>query len=449
MERKISCKMKKMLVTYEQNIQDKNGLLEKNCIIANNIYNSCLYFYRKEYFDFINGEKDETKYLSYFELCDKMREKSNNNENCNYHRMSYAQSSNQTIKEVSQVWKSFLNSSKDYKKNPEKYNGKPKIPKYLKKNELHPFHLVGQNCKIKDGYLISKQLELNIKLTNTKIGKIKRVTFIHINSNNYKMLIQHEIDVVKMKEDNGKYVAVDPGLDNLFTCVTNVESVKPMIINGRPLKSINQKYNKEISRLSSEHASHNQCFLEKNIEKNDKCEKKRFYYFSSRQKKLTEKRNNKIKDYAHKASKCVVDYALNCGANTIIIGKNENQKQEINIGKRNNQNFVMIPHAMIIDVIRYKCEKQGINFIITEESYTSQTSYLDNEIPCKENGNQSRKLKGLSPVNRRIERGLFKSDKGILINADVNGAYQIMRKVKPEVKYNGDKSCLAPYKITC
>ena len=121
--------------------------------------------------------------------------------------------------------------------------------------------------------------------------------------------------------------------------------------------------------------------------------------------------------------------------NIIIIGKNKGQKRSINMGKKNNQNFVGLPHAKMINMIKYKANLLGITVITTNESYTSQTSFLDNEKPCKQNGNYHRKLKHLTPIKRRIKRGLFRSNKGVLINADVNGALQIIRKVFPNVSF--------------
>ena len=131
--------------------------------------------------------------------------------------------------------------------------------------------------------------------------------------------------------------------------------------------------------------------------------------------------------FLHKASKNVIDYCIGLNIDTIVIGLNKTWKQECNIGKVNNQNFVQIPYDALINKIKYKAEDIGIKVIMTEESYTSGTSFIDGELPIKDNYDKS----------RRVHRGLFKSNKGILINADLNGAYQIMRKVFPEVNSDG------------
>ena len=149
-------------------------------------------------------------------------------------------------------------------------------------------------------------------------------------------------------------------------------------------------------------------------------------------------------------SKRIIDYALNNDINTIIIGKNKNQKRSINLGKKNNQNFVGIPHAQMINLIKYKANLQGITVIMTNESYTSQTSFLDHELPICQNGNVQRQKKGLAPTIRRIKRGLFKTNNGTLINADVNGALQIIKKVFPKVSFTDGiaGAVLRPVKIS-
>ncbi len=149
--------------------------------------------------------------------------------------------------------------------------------------------------------------------------------------------------------------------------------------------------------------------------------------YTNRMDTLTRKRNHKIDDYMHKASKYLVDYALENNFNTIVIGNNKEWKQKSSMSKRVNQSFVGIPHMRFIEMVQYKAQNVGLNVILTEESYTSGTSFLDNEEPTKANYNKS----------RRVHRGLFVSNNGVKINADVNGAYQILRKVFPNVNSDG------------
>ncbi|MED4995098.1 transposase, partial [Geobacillus stearothermophilus] len=201
---------------------------------------------------------------------------------------------------------------------------------------------------------------------------------------------------------------IDLGLNNFVTMVNNIGET-PIVINGKGVKSINQYYNKQ------------KVYFQSILKKQNGLN------WSKRLEKLTLKRNNKIKDFMHKASRYVVDWCVKHNIDTIVIGKNDNWKQEVDLGKRLNQAFVQIPYDMFIEQLQYKCEEVGIKVVLTEESYTSGTSFLDGEAPIKENYDK----------NRRIKRGLFKSNKGILINADVNGAYNIMRKVFPKAFANG------------
>lgn len=219
--------------------------------------------------------------------------------------------------------------------------------------------------------------------------------------------------------DNGRYVGIDLGLDN-FATITNNCGLIPLIINGKGLKSINQYYNKQISHYKS---------IAKRVNKLD---------YTNRMSRLTNKRNNKVEDYIHKASRFLVDYCKDNEINTIIIGNNNNWKQNSKMSKKVNQNFISIPYYNFIQKVRYKAEDFGIKVVITEESYTSGTSFLDNELPIKENYNKS----------RRKYRGLFVSNNGIKINADVNGSYQIIKKVFPKSFDEGIEGIgLCPFKV--
>lgn len=208
--------------------------------------------------------------------------------------------------------------------------------------------------------------------------------------------------------DNGRYMSIDLGLDNLATVVTNT-GLNPVIVNGKGLKSNNQYYNKKNAHYQK---------VAKQV--NDK-------FYTNRLYRLTQKRNFKIEDSLHKISKFIVTSAISNDIHTIVIGNNKEWKQSISLGKRVNQSFVSIPHQKLIEKIIYKARNVGINVILTEESYTSGTSFLDGESPKKEFYNKK----------RRIHRGLFVSNQGIRINADVNAAYQIMKKVFPNVYADG------------
>lgn len=398
--------------------------LDEYSLVAHNLYNRALFDLRQGFF--------KKKYIKGYSQLDQIfKERYQKRELMLYHSLGYVQSAQQTLREVTTVWQSFFKALKAYKANPSKFSGKPRLPRYLR-DKRHTFFVTNQNAKVKDGYLIVPKLDLKLKLA-PNIEKIGRVAFKPV-ANGYKVIVPYKANKeIKYLPDNGKYIGIDPGIDNAFACASNTGN-RPLLINGRGIKSVNQYYNKKRAELRQLQARYHQ--LERII--NTKQGKKVVYQDTQAMKKITAWRNDKIRQFAHKASKRIVDYALSCEANTIVIGKNKSWKRSSNIGKRNNQNFVGIPHQVMIDMIKYKANLAGITVIQTNESYTSQTSSLDHEQPCWENGNKSRKRQGKSPVNRRIKRGLFKANDDRLINADINGALQIIRKVFSNFQVNDE-----------
>jgi len=356
----------------------------------------------------------EFKSLEYF---------NENHRSCNYDYIDFitkqsepfkdlgSNSSQQTLKVLDKNWKSFYEGIKDWSKHPEKYLGRPKLPKYKDKEKgRKELILTNVQSKIIDGYIFfsfNPLKSLNNKYKTNVNKKLMQTRFIP-RGNTYVMEIVYEIDIPEQIQHNKNIIGIDIGLDNLATIGNNI-GLQPFIINGKTLKSMNQYYNKAKSKLQSD--------LKLKHDKN----------WSNKLQQLTNKRNNKINDYIHKASKYIIDWCIENKIDTVIVGKNINWKQESNLSKKVNQKFVGIPHDLFIQKTKYKCENVGINFIETEESYTSGTSFLDGEIPCKENYN----------ISRRIKRGLFKSNGGEIINADLNGAYQIIKKVFPNAFAKG------------
>lgn len=409
-------------------VKDEDQQLDRISHLANNLYNEALYLLRQQWFKHHQFQK-----MSWLNRIFKNRYE----QRCNmlYNEFPYRQSAQQTLSEVTSVWYAWSQALKAYRKNPHKFTSRPRVPGYLKKGGRHIFYVTNQNAKIKDGCLLIQprngQLRFKLKLRNN-IKQLQRVAFKPLSKRRFKVIVQYKTNkVINYKPDNGRYMGIDPGIDNAFACVINDPKVQPLIINGRGIKSINQFYNKRLAKLNHYHAVNNQCYAMKPTKQGLKP----IYYYSKSQQSLVDWRNSKVYGFCHYASKRIVDYALSNDVNTIVIGKNKGWKRSTDMGKKNNQNFVGLPHAKMIDMITYKANLAGITVIRTNESYTSQTSFLDHEKPCKQNGNYQRKAKGLAPANRRIHRGLFKSNHGILLNADVNGAFQIMRKVFPEVSF--------------
>ena len=368
--------------------------LIKLCKLSKNLYNATLFEIRQHFFS-------TKKYLSYPDV-DKRFKETNNAD----YRSLPIQTAQQTMRVVDSSFKSFFRLLN--LKNKGSYNKKINIPKYLKKGGSFTVTYTGQQLgkNILNGVI---KLPLSDITFHTNKKNVKQVRFIP-NSNHILMEVVYEIKEKNLKSNNNRYCSADLGISNLATVVSNVE--KPYIINGRPIKSINQYYNKRRSYLQSKLV---------NIKT------------SKRIQSITLKRDNKINDYFHKSTSYIVNHLVSNQINTLIIGYNKQWKQDINIGSVNNQSFTIIPHNKFINQLKYKCKLNGINVICIEESYTSKSSFLDKDpIP-----NLKDKLVVFS--GKRIKRGLYRSKNGRLINADVNGSYNIMRKEVGDVSLPTDR----------
>ena len=333
-----------------------------------------------------------------------------------YRAMPTAQSAQQVLRLLDKNWKSFFAAINDWKQHKEKYLGRPKLPKYKEKNGQFILVMTNQNCKLVNGeirfpktfrgfHVVPKFV--NHQDTGRKFDTFQQVRFVP--SGAYIIMeIVYTIKPVPQMNDNGRYAGIDIGVDNLLTMAANTGAA-PLIVNGKVPKSVNQFYNKELAYWKSV------------------CRMTSGRYSSARIDRLTAKRNRRIDDYMHKASKLIIKECVQQDISTIVIGKNKEWKQESRLSKRVNQHFVQLPFARLIRMIEYKAKEKGIAVVLTEESYTSGTSFLDGEEPVKKNYDK----------NRRVHRGLFKANTGRLINADVNGAFQILRKVFPNVSADG------------
>jgi putative transposase len=370
------------------------------CFKSKNLYNYANYLIRQSFIK--SSSNPESKFIGCFELS-KLFAKDNQID----YRSLPAKVSNATLINLDNNWKAFFALIKKRRKDKGSLNGVPKIPKYLhKKNGRYVVsYELGAISRLSLKKGIVKLSGTNIQIP-TKQTNIKQCRIVPRNGF-YVIEIVYEKEVKQPLVDNERYCSIDLGVNNLATVTSNV--LKPIVINGKPLKSINQFYNKKKGKLQSLLAKRNNKKTSKRIQR------------------LTNKRNNKINDYLHKSSKYIINHLVSNNINTLIIGKNEGWKQEVNMGKKNNQNFVNIPHARYIGIISYKCKLEGINVIITEESYSSKCSFIDNEEVCKHG----------KYLGKRPKRGMFISSNGIKINADVNGSLNIMRKVVPNVQTEG------------
>lgn len=332
------------------------------------------------------------------------------------------------IRNIDKIWKGYFKALTDFYKNPSKYTGRPKMPNY-KDRETGRYVFTTRRCyKVENGiFQFTKKgwedIKFKVPLENYKTTSkekqkhnIKQVRFIH-KGNIITLEIVYEIEIKDIDEERvydinkDRVVGIDIGLIRLATVCNNIHK-KPFCLNGNPLRSYNIFWNK----LCNDYKS--------NLKKvNDK-------YTSKKYLSMCNKRNNHINNYLHRASKYIVNWCVDNEIDLIIIGKNKGWKQNVDgiKKKETKQSFIQIPHARLIDLIEYKAKAKGIKVITIEESYTSGTSFIDNEKPNKEYYNK----------DRRKFRGLFKSNEGIKIHSDVNGAYQIIKKQFKDFKYDND-----------
>ena len=357
------------------------------CHLSKNLYNVVLYTIRQHWFETANDDTVKHKFLNYYDVWNILKK-----DNPDYKAID-SHAAQLVIKQVEASFSSFFSLLKLKKQG--KYDKKVQLPKYLDKDG---YNVISFNQfkkrELKTGYVsLPKSKTLRFKVKNTSLhftNIVPKNDYIQVN-------FIYKKQEKELKKDNGKYMSIDIGVDNLATCFSNVS--RTFIVDGKKAKHINQFYNKKIGEVKSE--------LKK---KNDK-EK------SHKTRQLTLKRNNKIDDYLHKASRYIISQAASNDVRTIIVGHNKNWKQEVSIGKANTQNFVSIPFDKLIHELKYKGMLEGINVIEIEESYTSKCSALDNEAVEKHD----------KYIGKRVHRGLFQS-KDHLLNADVNGAINIMRK---------------------
>ncbi|MFX1284903.1 MAG: RNA-guided endonuclease InsQ/TnpB family protein [Promethearchaeota archaeon] len=354
------------------------------CHLSKNLYNEGNYLIRQEFFN-------HGKWIRYNSLYHLL--KSSNN----YHLLP-AQTAQQVLKVLDRNWKSFFGAIKEWKRDPSKFKSEPSIPKYKSKNGEFILIFTNQQVKLKtDTLRFPKKVGLKIKTRLPDKTDIREVRIIP-KGVGYIVEIIYKKKIFPKLLNKDNIVAIDLGVRNLITIVNN-NGLKPFVIKGGIIKSINQYYNKKRARIQSIY-DHQGIKTGKTMQK------------------LTIKRNRKIKDYFHKTSKKIIEYCVMNDIGTVVIGYNPDWKQNRKMGKMNTQNFVTIPYYRLIKQLEYKATEQGITVVRQEESYSSRCSFLDNE-PI---GHHSKYL------GRRMTRGLFKSQKGTVINADVNGAYNIMKK---------------------
>ena len=377
---------------------ERFNLIKELCHLSKNLYNASLYDVRQYFFE-------TKKYRTW----QSQKPIFTQNHNPDYYALQ-SHVAGEVLMQVGRQFIGFFNN---------KTNKNKRIPRYKDKN--------GHNVVTFPKTTISRQVDFdenrriytytlckrsyNLKIKSTK-PNIKMVEFVYDEVNGViKCFKSYEVEEPKFKKDNSRYFSIDPGLNNIVAVYNNI-GIRPFLYNGRPIKSINQYYNKTNARLKSE------------LPKETKT--------SRRLKRLSLKRANKLDYEMSKISTHIINEAVKNNISKIFIGNNSGWKNEVNMGRVNNQNFVNIPYMKLFHQLAYKAALKGIEVIFTEESYTSKASFFDKDELLILEQTDSPAFSG-----RRIKRGLYRDSNGNLWNADLNGAANIMRKVVADKAYKG------------
>ncbi len=392
----------------EQHCIDKRdprySAIDEAAFKSKNLYNAALYEMRQAFIH-------QGVYLSYEEMDTRMQSHE-------AYRALPAKVSQQVLRQLADAWKAFREAKAAYEEDPSKFTGRPRLPKYKHKTEgrnilIYTMQAVSRDKK----YLAQKiikpsQLAITVQTTQdpTTIDQVRIVP----KNGSYVVEVIYQKAPIQAKVDPSFCVAIDLGVTNLAAIASNRQGFVPQLVNGRPIKTWNQWYNKRIKQLKMQLPKEDRERVTRQMER------------------ITKKRNRRIDHYLHAASSRIIDFLIEEGVGTVIIGKNPLWKQETGMGKRNNQNFVSIPHARFVDMLTYKAALVGIQVEVREESYTSKASFLDlDPIPDYKPGDETEHVFSGKRIGRRNR--LYRAKDGRIICADVNGAYNILRKSRPDV----------------
>jgi putative transposase len=370
---------------------------------SKNLYNAALYEIRQSYIH-------EGIYLNYHEMDRRMQSHE-------AYKALPAKVSQQALRQLHEAWIAFFEARQAYEADPSKFTGRPKLPKYKHKTEgrnilIYTIQAISRGKHgLKRGVIRPSMLPVEVE-TQQNSKKIDQVRIVPRNGY-YVVEVVHTKEPIQANVDSSFCVGIDLGVTNLAAIASNREGFVPRLVNGRPIKACNQWYNKHMKALKN---------------KLPKADRERETW---QMEQITNTRNRRIQHYLHTASKRIVDFLVKEGVGTVIIGKNPLWKQETDMGKRNNQNFVQIPHARFIDMLTYKAALVGIQVEVTEESYTSKASFVDlDPLPTYKPDDEEEHLFSGKRIGRRNR--LYRTKDGRKICADVNGAYNILRKRRPD-----------------
>lgn len=367
-------------------------------------YNQQLLQRNKKPIDFIKNGLDAYFLQYYFKSINQIDYKSKD---------LSSQTSQQIVKKVTQSFKDFKKTLFDYFKHKEKYKAKPELPRYKKKKSMSGFYFTNQVCTIKNNQIKFPKTKLTLPFTYKYKGRHIRIEVIR-KYNDFELNIVFEQDQKSQFKKTNVIAAIDLGVNNLVAITTN--KGQSLLVKDKSLKSINQFANKEIARIQSA-----QTILKPNSK-----------VVSSKQlMKIYQKRNRRIEHFMYCTTSIVLKFCLENNVSKVVIGKNKEWKQEVKLKKKNKQNFIQIPFNSLISKIKEKLSCYEIEVLEQEESYTSKASALDfDKLPVYNGKSTNIKFSG-----KRTKRGLYKTKQGVLINADLNGALNIMRKAFPKIDF--------------
>jgi putative transposase len=402
----------------EQHVINKHdprySVIDEAAFKSKNLYNAALYEIRQSFIH-------EGKYLNYNEMDRRMQSHE-------AYKALPAKVSQQVLVLLDKNWIAFFEARAAYEEDPSTFTGRPRLPKYKHKTEGRNIlvYTVQALSKpgIKDGLIRPSGLPITIVTEHTVVDQVRIIP----RNGYYVVEIIYTKEPVQAKVDPSFCVGIDLGVTNLAAIASNREGFIPRLVNGRPVKAWNQWYNKRMKQLKK---------------RLPKAERERV---TKQMERITNKRNRQINHYLHTASKRMIDFLAKEGVGTIIIGKNPLWKQETGMGRKNNQNFVSIPHARFIEMLTYKAALVGIQVEVQEESYTSQASFLDlDPIPTYKPNDEEEHIFSGKRIGRR--KRLYRTKDGRKICADVNGAYNILRKRRPDAFANAGAEGVAAYVV--
>jgi len=395
----------------ERHVIDRNDLrfavIDAAAFYSKNLYNAGNYEIRQSYIH-------QGTYLNYHEIQKRMQSHE-------AYKALPAKVSQQVLMQLAHAWECFFKARDTYNTDPSKFLGCPKLPGYKHKTQgrnllIYTLQALsgGQTLHkgkgkgaLRHGIIRPSKLSIEIK-TKQAPSTIDQVRIVP-RKRFYVVEVIYEQEVKQAPVNPAYYAGIDIGLDNLVALTSNKPGFQSILVNGRPVKSVNQFYNKRKADLQKQ-LGHT------GMTKRMEC--------------MTNKRNRRIQHYMHTASKRIIDLLVKESIGVLCIGKNDGWKQEAIMGKRTNQNFCQIPHARFIQMLTYKAELVGITVKITEESYTSKASLLDlDPLPVRKPDDDTKHTFS----GKRVKRGLYRASDGRKINADINGAGNILRKVAPAI----------------